>query len=71
MANIGPDGHPIPEQQGIVDAVMVPPKPQKPAGESMSVAHGQALDADGNPIDQNAEWCAAHAAAVAAEASKS
>ena len=53
MENLGPDGHPIPEVQGVVDAVMAPIM-RKPAnaGESKTSAVGVALDANGNPIDQ-------------------
>jgi hypothetical protein len=53
---LGPDGHPIPEQQGVVNAVMAPimPKP-KNAGESKTVGVGVALDANGDVIDQTEE----------------
>lgn len=49
---LGPDGHPIPEQQGVVGAVMQPIKLGRPAGESSTKAVGLALDEHGNPIDQ-------------------
>jgi hypothetical protein len=50
---IGPDGHPIPEQQGVVGAVMAPIKPKpKNAGESGAKAEGVALDKDGKPLTE-------------------
>ncbi len=53
MADIGPDGHPIPETQGVVAAVIKPIVFKIPnAGESQVGAVGVALDADGKPIDQ-------------------
>ena len=48
---IGPDGHEIPEVQGVVGAIMAPIKPRPAnAGESITSAVGVALDNDGNPI---------------------
>lgn len=54
---IGPDGHPIPEQQGVVGAVMAPIKPKPKANEGKSSIHGVgvALDEHGDPIDQTEE----------------
>lgn len=52
---LGPDGHPIPEKQGVVDAVIAPIKPKPNTGESKTHAVGVALDEHGNPIDQTEE----------------
>lgn len=52
---LGPDGHPIPEQQGVVNAVMAPIKPKPNTGESKTCGVGVALDGDGNVIDQTEE----------------
>lgn len=52
---LGPDGHPIPEQQGVINAVMAPIKPKPNTGESKTSAVGVALDANGAVIDQTKE----------------
>lgn len=50
---VGADGHPIPEKQGVVDAVMAPiARPAKPDGESGAIAVGVALGADGQPLSE-------------------
>lgn len=53
----GPDGHPIPEVQGVVVGYIQPIvfKDQKPKGEAVAGARGAALDEHGNVIDQTAE----------------
>ncbi len=51
---IGPDGHPIPEVQGVVDAVMAPIKPRPAnAGESGAAAVGVALDENAKPLTED------------------
>ena len=50
---LGPDGHPIPEVQGVVDAVIQPISFKDKATAGKVVAKGEALDADGNVIDQS------------------
>lgn len=53
---LGPDGHPIPEQQGVVVGVIQPIVfKKKTAGEAKTVGVGVALDEHGNPIDQSGE----------------
>lgn len=52
---LGPDGHPIPEVQGVVNAVMAPIKPKPNTGESKTSAVGAALDEHGAVIDQTEE----------------